>query len=465
MKKGVIFILAAAAMTLNSCGLYSKYEKQTSVDESLYGDVVTRAEAAHAGGYVDSLTLGNVSWRDLFVDPKLKALIELGLENNSDLKMARLNIESAEAQMRAARLAYLPSLNIAAQLTGSGLMDSSRPVKSYSAPLSASWEFDLFGGLTNTKRATGMLLVQQELLAQSAQTQIVAAIANLYYTISMLEQQIKIAYITEKSWEQSYEVAKSMKQAGMMNQAGLSQIEASLYSVKMASVTLGENLTISQNAMCSLLAVAPRQIEGGELCDVELPISLQLGVPVQMLSSRPDVMAAEAALAASFYSRNVARSAFYPKLSLTGSATWTNLLGSVIVDPAEFIYSVVGSAVQPIFNRGLTRAQLEVAKNNLEITRIAFEQQLLDAGIEVNNAYKSLITAQSNAELYAQQIEALNIAAESTSLMMKHGSTTYLEVLTAQQTLFSAQLAQVGNRYDQMQGVISLYKALGGGRF
>ncbi len=200
------------------------------------------------------------------------------------------------------------------------------------------------------------------------------------------------------------------------------------------------------------------------MMDITIPESIEIGVPMQMLSSRPDVMAAESALAASFYSRNVARSSFYPSITLTGAGGWSNALGSIILDPAEAIYSVVGDLVQPIFTRGLNRAQLVAAKSQLESSRLAFEQTLLDSGIEVNDALTELVSTKAKSILYLSQVERLEVAAASTALMMKHGSTTYLEVLTAQQSLYNSQLNLVSNRFDQMQSMITLYTALGGGR-
>ncbi len=453
-----MFVSAALSLVLSSCGVYNKYENQTSVADDLYGNVATPY------GATEGEMLGDVSWRELFSDDKLQALIEQALESNADLKIAKMRIEDAETSLMSSRLAYLPSLALAPTGSVSGNVEGGAAYKSYTLPLAASWDVDIFGELTNKKMLAATQLDQQRYATQATQIEIVAAVANLYYTISMLDAQREIAMATRDSWDESYRVAQSMMSAGMMNSAGLSQIEAGLYSVRMAVVNIESSLMKSQNALCGVLAIAPQMIECNELTDLVMPESINIGVPLSMLSSRPDVMAAESALAASFYSENIARSSFYPSITLTGVTGWSNE-GVTLSNPATMIYNLVGELVQPIFTKGLNRAQLKIAKSQAEQSRITFEQKLLDAGVEVNDALTDLISSQQNSELYTNQVSALSEASRSTSLMMQHGSTTYLEVLTAQQSLFNAQLGQVTNRFDQMQSFIALYKSLGGGRF
>ncbi|MFI3289964.1 MAG: TolC family protein [Rikenellaceae bacterium] len=457
MKNGIIVLTVALSLTLSSCGLYSKYDKTTQVDENLYGN------AGYDVGD-NSSTLGNMSWRELFTDKKLQSLIEQGLENNTNLQSAILSVEAAKASLAASRLAYLPSVALSGEGTSSGLISGGASTEYFTAVAAVSWEIDIFGKLTNQKLQSKMLFEQQLYVVQAVRSQVVSSIATLYYTLSMLDEQIAIARATELSWSESVEAAKVMKEAGFMNEAGLAQLEASYLSVKSAVLDLEVARKKSENALCGLLAITPQTITTSPLSDVTTPESISVGVPLQMLSSRPDVMAAESALAASFYSRNVARSSFYPSLNLTGAAGWTNYLGSVIVDPAEAIYSIVGELIQPIFTRGLNRAQLIAAKSQFEKSRLAFEQSLIDSGIEVNDAFITLNNTKAKAQLYASQVERLEVAASSTALMMTHGTTTYLEVLTAQQTLYNSQLQLVANRFDQMQSLITLYTALGGGR-
>ncbi len=459
MKKGILVLPVALSLTLSSCGLYSKYDKATEVDTNLYGDIASNPTVN------TSNSIGDLSWDEVFTDPLLQSLIEQGLTNNTNMQSALLNVEAAKAALTASRLAYLPSVALNGDGTTGGLISGGASTETFTVTGVASWEIDLFGKLTNTKLRSKMILEQHEYVAQAVRSQVVSGVATLYYTIAMLDEQIEVASRTERSWSKSIETAKVMKEAGMMNEAGVAQLEASYISIMAALNDLQVAREKSNNALCSLLATTPKRVDTSALPDVDLPAKMAIGVPMQMLSSRPDVMAAESALAASFYSRNIARSSFYPSLSLTGAAGWTNSVGGVVLDPAEAIYNVIGNLVQPVFSRGLNRAQLAAAKSQLEQSRLAFEQTLLDSGIEVNDALTDLMNAETKSTLYANQVERLEVAANSTELMMRYGTTTYLEVLTAQQTLYNAQLQQVSNRFDQMQSLITLYTALGGGRF
>ncbi len=460
MKK--ILLALTAALAISSCGLYSKYEGKSSVSENLYGSQSDQATKLLSADTTNMM--GNISWREIFTDVKLQRLIEQALEKNTNVRTAVLNVENAETALKTARLAYVPSLAVSASGSISGLLDGGAATKTYAVPLTASWEVDIFGRLRNDKERAKMVAEQTVFVEQAVRAGVVSAVANLYYTLSMLDSQIEITKSTVKSWGESVTTARAMKEAGYMNEAGVAQIEAGLLGVESGLSSLTEARKEAENAMCSLLATTPQGVVVSPLSAVVMPEKISLGVPLQLISSRPDVMAAEAALAASFYSENMARASFYPSISLSGTLGWTNDIG-VIVNPAEFIYSAVASLVQPIFSRGLNRAQLNIAKNTFEQSRLAFEQTLLDSGIEVNNALSKLYYANDRAKNYTEQVRMLSRAEQSTKLLMEHGNTTYLEVLTAQQTLYNAELQRVNNLYDQVSGMVSLYGALGGGRF
>ncbi|MFI3269781.1 MAG: TolC family protein [Rikenellaceae bacterium] len=460
MKK--ILLALTAAVALSSCGLYSKYEGQGAVSENLYGS--RSDEATKLLSRDTTNMMGNISWREIFTDVKLQRLIEQALEKNTNVRTAVLNVENAQTALKTARLAYMPSLAVSATGSVSGLLEGGGATKTYTVPLSAAWEVDIFGKLRNDKERAKMVAEQTVFVEQAVRAGVVSAVANLYYTLSLLDGQIEITTQTMKSWGESVTTAKAMKEAGYLNEAGVAQIEAGLLGVESGLSSLKEARKEAENALCSILATTPQSITVAPLNRVAIPERLSVGVPLQLLSSRPDVMAAEAALAASFYSENMARAAFYPSISLSGTLGWTNDIG-VVVNPAEFIYSAVGSLVQPIFTRGLTRAQLDIAKRTFEQSRMSFEQTLLDSGIEVNSALAKLSYANGRAGNYTEQVRMLSRAEQSTKLLMEHGSTTYLEVLTAQQTLYSAQLQRVNNLYEQISAMVSLYSALGGGRF
>ena len=449
MKK-ILIVCLAAAMT--SCGIYKNYQRPDVVTDGLYGTAET----------ADSTTLGDISWQEMFTDPQLQALIDLALTNNTDLQSALWRVKEAEATLKSARLAYLPSFNFAPQGTISSF-DNGAASKTYSIPVTASWQIDIFGGLTNAKRKAKALYLQSREYQQAVRTQLIASVANLYYTLLMLDSQYEVTKETAAKWEESVRTMREMKAAGMTNEAGVAQYEGSYYGIVASLNDIEYSIRETENSLCSVLGEVPHEIVRGRLDEQQLPDNLAVGVPVQMLSNRPDIRQAEYSLMQSFYATNAARSALYPSITLSGSAGWTNNAG-VITNPGKLLLSAAGSLLQPIFNANANRANLKIAKAQQEESKLAFQQALLNAGAEVNNALTQCQTARAKTDLRIKQIEAMERAVESTELLMQHSSTTYLEVLTAQQSLLSAQLSQIADQFDEIQGVVNLYQALGGGR-
>lgn len=453
MKRQII-IVAVAALTLSSCGIYTKYQPAADVPEQLFGDDGTAAD-----------TLGNIGtfgWREFFTDSQLQELLEQGLRNNTDLQSAHWRVEEARASLGAARLAYLPSFALAPQGTVNSF-DGGKAVTTYSLPVTAAWEIDIFGRLTNAKQRAKALYAQSREYELAVKTQLIANMANAYYTLLMLDAQLRISEETEVKWKESVRAMKALKDAGLGNEAGLAQTEATYYSICTAVYDLKEQISQVENSLCLMLGETPQTIRRGSLEGQVIPQDLPVGIPLQLLANRPDVKSAELGLAQAFYATNEVRAAFYPMITLSGSAGWTNNAG-VILNPGKLLLSAVGSLTQPLFNKGQNVARLKIAKAQQEEAKLAFTQALLNAGAEVNNALKQNQTARNKAGLYTRQIASLERAVASTRLLMRHGSSTYLEVLTAQQTLLTAQLTQVSNRFQEIQGVVNLYQSLGGGR-
>ena len=452
MKK--IIVLTTATALLSSCGIYTKYQPAETTPDNLYGEEVA---------VDDTTNFGNVNWRELFTDPQLQALIEQGLQNNTDLRSAQLQIEEAEAALMSAKLAFLPSFALSPQGTISSF-DGGKATKTYTLPVTASWELDIFGRLRNAKQQAKALYAQSKDYQQAVRTQLIAGIANVYYTLLMLDEQLAISQQTEEAWKETVASTRALMDAGLANEAATSQMEAAYYSVQTSILDLKEQINQVENSLALLLAETPRRYERGKLADQRLPEDVAVGVPMQMLSNRPDVRAAERSLEQAFYATNQARAAFYPSIVLSGSAGWTNSAGSMIVNPGKFLASAVGSLTQPSFNKGQIMAQYRIAKAQQEEASLSFQQALLNAGSEVNDALVACQTSKAKTLLFEKQIQSLEKALESTSLLMEHGTTTYLEVLTARQSLLSAQLSQTANRFTEIQSVINLYQALGGGR-
>ena len=453
MKTYHSIYMAACAALLSSCGIYTTYHPATEVPEQLYGEGCVFSESS---------SIASLHWRELFTDPHLVTLIEQGLANNTDYLAAGLRVQEAEATLLSAKLAYLPSLALAPQGTLSHL-EGHKMTKAYSLPATASWEIDLFGKLRNAKRQSQALLAQSKDYQQAVRSQLIAGIANSYYTLLMLDAQLRIAEQTATSWGESARATHALMQAGMTNEAAVAQMEAAYAQVSASVLDLKDQINQVENSLSLLLAETPHRVQRGTLAGQTWPSSLSVGFPVSLLANRPDVRAAERSLEQAFYATNQARAAFYPSITLSGSAGWTNSAGGMISNPAQFVASAVGSLTQPLFAKGQLTGQLKIAKARQEEASLQFQQTLLQAGAEVNEALVQYQTAQEKRELYAQQVNALQTAYRSTSLLMEHGTTTYLEVLTAQQSLLSAQLTQVANEVTEIQSLIQLYQALGGG--
>ena len=453
MKRYIITAVATAL--LSSCGIYNRYTPVTDVPEDLYGNQVEVTDTIH--------NLGNMDWRNLFTDPYLQSLIQQGLENNTDYRAAQLRVEEAEATLLSAKLAFLPSFTLSPQ-GGVSSFDGAKATWTYSVPVTASWELDIFGRMRNAKKQSQALYAQSKDYQQAVRTQLIASIANTYYTLLMLDEQLSLSEQTAETWKETVASARALMDAGQYDEAGVSQMEATYYSIQTSVLDLKDQINQVENSLALLLAETPHRYERGKLSEQVMPEDFSVGIPLQLLANRPDVRMAEHALEAAFYATNQARSNFYPSITLSGSAGWTNEAGTMIVNPGKFLASAIGSLTQPLFNRGQNIANLKIAKAQQEEAELSFQQTLLSAGSEVNDALTAYQTSRDKADFYEKQIASLHRAEQSTALKMDYGNTTYLEVLTARQTLLSAELEQVANRFAELQSVVNLYQALGGGQ-
>ena len=439
---------AAAVLIMSaSCSFYKEYQRP---DIYFVDSLYRRMEVLP-----DSISSAAISWEQFFTDSLLKMWIHDGLRYNSDLGIARLKVKEAEAALLSARWALLPGASFTAQ---GGLPGS------FSASLNASWETDIFGSLRNTKKKTQAALEQSKAYEHAVQTQLVATIAESYYALLGLDEQLAISRRTLATWEENIRTLDALKRAGKTNEAAVLQAKANKYNVEADVLTLEKKIMEMENSFCALLGMVPMPIERSTLAEQKLPKELSAGVPAEILSRRPDVRQAELQLAQCHYSKNIARAAFYPNISLSGALGWTSGNGNIRIEsPGSIIANLLASLVQPVFGRGANKARLMTAQAQYDQAAYSFRQCLLDAGVEVNNALTMWQTAQKRVEIVKKQIISLQAAVWNTQLLMKHGNTNYLEVLTAQKNLLQAELTETSDRLDEIRGVIGLYHALGGG--
>lgn len=447
-----LIILSLVACQLTGCGIYKQYSRP---------DIDIEAQYRHAENTADTATIASLSWREFFTDTCLQALIEQGLQRNTDLQIALLKTEEAEAVLFNARLSYLPALSLSPQASV-GRYDGNT-TKTYQIAASASWELDIFGKNTNAQRGARAALDGSRDYAQAVRTQLIATIANSYYTLLMLDIQLNIGQQTLDNWEKSISTLEALKRVGKTNDAAVLQARANLMTLESSVLALRKSIADTENSLSALLVLPSQHIARGALAETAFPEYVSVGIPVQLLANRPDVRQAERSLAQAFYATNAARAAFYPTVTLSGTLGWTNSGGGAILNPGHWLLNAIGSLTQPLFNKGTNIANLKIAKAQQEEAKLQFQQSLLDAGKEVNDALVQCQTAKRQIELGEQQVATLHEAVSQTELLMRHSSSTYLEVLTAQQSLLDAQQKLSQYRFDNIQGFINLYHALGGG--
>ena len=456
MKK--IIILMCATALLSSCHIYKSYDRPEDITvEGLYRDTIAGGDTLAA----DTANFGNLPWKEVFTDAQLQTLIEQALTNNADLRSAALTVKQAQAALMSARLAYAPMLALSPQGTVSSF-DKGKATQTYSLPVTASWQIDLFGQLLNPKRKAQVSLKQTQFYEQAVQTQVIANVANMYYTLLMLDRQLQISESTCDILKRNLETVEAMKEAA--NSAAVEQSRTAYAQVLASLPDIRQSIRETENALCLMLNQPAQSIARGTLEQQQLPAEFSTGIPLQLLSNRPDVKAAEMSLAASYYDTNSARAAFYPQITLSGSAGWTNSAGSAIINPGKLLASAIGSLTQPLFYRGANIARLKQAKAQEEQAKIQFQTTLLKAGNEVSNALYQYQMTSDKAISREIQVNSARKAAEDTKELFNLGTSTYLEVLSAEQSYLSAQLSEVADTFDRMQSVISLYQALGGGR-
>ncbi len=448
-------------LLLSSCGLYNKYERPEVIADGIVRDPVAQNGTLQSA---DTTSFGNLPWRQLFTDPQLQVLIEQGLEKNPDLLNAALNVQMVNEALKVARLAFLPSVALSPQGTIATLKtDPSVTTKSYQVPLSASWNVDLFGNLLNAKRSAQMQLIATQDYQTVVKCNIVSGIANLYYTLLMLDRQVEIVTDMEQLTKETWEKMQFMHENRVgYRSTAVQSAEAAYYSVQAQKVDLMRQTREMENSLSLLIGQPAQAIKRGKLADQSLPSTFATGVSIGLLNNRADVHAAEMSLAQCFYDVQQARSRFYPSITITGTGAFTNNNG--MVNPGKLLLSAVGSLVQPIFQHGQIVAGLKVAKMQYEQKYNTWQNTVLKAGNEVSNALVSYNASAEKGELDAKRVAVLKQNVEDTKKLMESSSnTTYLEVISAQSNLLNAEISQVTDDFNKMQAVVNLYQALGGG--
>ena len=452
----------SVALLASSCGVYNKYERPEVNTTGLIRDAVSDVDTL---AVQDTASFGNLPWRSVFTDPQLQVLIEQGLKHNANLQNAILTVEMYETMLQAAKLAFLPSITIGGTNPMGSIAtmytDPSVTTKSYSIPVTASWTLDLFGNILSQKRSTQMKLLGYKDYQMAVRAKVISGIANSYYTLLMLDQQLAIVNEMSEMSKETWEMMKLQYNLGRMRSTSVQSAEAAYLSTLTQANDFRRQIRSAENALCLLIGQAGQQVPRSTLAEQSLPSEFATGVGVALLKNRPDVHNAEMNLAACFHDVQTARSKFYPNITVGFSGAFTNNNGAV--NPGKWLTTLFGSLTQPIFARGSLIAGLKVSKIQYEQAFNTWQNAILSAGNEVSNALVNYNQYDANSKLEAQRIEVLTKNVEDTKALYKSSGSSYLEVLTAQTQLLSAQLNQVTDDFNKMQAVVSLYTALGGG--
>ena len=453
-----LLIIAGFTGLLVSCNMPRHFQGNAVKTDGLYGSFAT----------TDSTNMADQPWHELFREPYVQKLIQEGIDNNPDLQIALQKVLEAEAYFSQSKANLLP--DISAKATGNYIHNpasisptSPSEVSSFQLGVEASWEVDLWGKLRRSKRAAYANLLASDAGKKAVQTRLVASIASVYYTLTGLDEQLMITRHTVKNNIDLVETLKALKESGRVTGAAVVQSEAARYAAEVTIPDLEQQIRETENALCLLLGRVPGPIERGKIDQQTLSSLLQTGVPAQLLHNRPDVMQAEYALRSAFETTNSARAYFYPALTLTASTGFVATDLTKLFDPAAFAANVIASLTQPIFNRKMNTTRLKVAKALQQEALINFRNVLLIAGQEVQNALGSYQSSVQKIALRQLQLDALVKSVDFTKELLTYSSSTYIEVLNAQTNLLSAQLSNINDHLQQLNAVVTLYRALGGG--
>lgn len=452
------------AVTLLSACVTKKYERpKTLSTDNLYRDQAS----------ADSTTIANMPWQTIFKDQKLNALIQKGLDQNLNLKNAIENIVQARATLRQTKLAYYPTLDFDANATRNKQskaalnfpagININTLTTTYKMGLSTSWEADIWGKLSSSKRAALATYLSTDAAKQAVQTQLISDIANNYFLLLSYDKQLEITKSTLESRIKNVEVIKALKEGAIVTGASVVQSEANQHAAEVLIPDLKRSIRETENALNILLGQPSGPIERGVLGEQVIPEKIAIGLPAQLLENRPDVRQAEFDFRTAFETTNMAKTYFYPSLTLTASGGLSTLQLKNFFDQSIF-YSIIGGLTQPIFNQGLNKARLTNAQSRQVQAFNNFQQSLLVAGQEVSNALYAYEMAVEKEDSREKQIEALEKAVDFTQQLLEYSSATnYTDVLTSEQNLLAAQLSGVNDNLQKLQAVVDLYRALGGG--
>jgi len=451
-----VIMFALIIVTISSCKVTRQYKQPSDVvNNKLYRDSSNN----------DTTNIANISWKQIFSDTLLQSLVQEGINNNLDLKVAVARIKTAAANLKQRKLALLPSFDANATASFQRVPSTQFGFpEAYLLDVVTSWEADIWGKLSSAKRAALASLLQSDAYKRAVQTQLVSDIATNYYLLMSYDEQLRITEKTVENRKKEVETIKILKESNVVTGAAVVQSEANRYSVEITIPDLKQNIRETENTLSILLGKNPDTIFRSSLYQQNVITNLAIGVPAQLLANRPDVQQAEFQLRNSFEMVNVARTYFYPSFTITGSTGFSATSLKQLFDPVSFFANITGGLLQPIFDQGINKQRLAVAQANQEEYLNTFKKTILVAGQEVSNALYSYQAAVEKQSLRGNEISFLEKSVDYTKQLLEYSSATnYTDVLTSEQNLLSAQLSSINDKLQQLTAMVNLYRSLGGG--
>ena len=457
-----LLVIPVLAITVQSCFVAKDYQRPEVENEALF-----RTDALPE----DSVSLADVSWREIFTDSLLIGHIDNGLANNTDIRVALQRLVASQAYFKQGKAGYLPTINAGPQVTHQQLSNNSQfgqlfngSITQYEVTGTLAWEADVWGRIRSVKRASEASYLQSVAAHQAVKTQLIVNISSLYFQLLSFDEQLRILEETVENRESSLETTRALKDAGVVTEVAVVQTDAQLYSAKAQLVSMQQNIKLLENTLSVLLGRNAGEIERTSLQHQAVVIDeTKTGYPVQLLRNRPDVMAAEQNLISAFEFTNVAKADFYPRLNISVTGGLQSLELDQLFSVNSLFATIVGGITQPILNGRRIRTEYEVSLTQQEIAFLDFRQSLLDAGKEVSDALYTMQAAEERIELKEQEFNAYETAVDYSEELLNSGLANYLEVLTARQNALNARLQVVDARYTRLNSAVELYRALGGG--
>jgi multidrug efflux system outer membrane protein len=451
--------LAVATLALAACSsLVPEYERPAAPVPPTYPLDVAQANVPGAEAAAD------IDWQRFFADPRLKRLIELALANNRDLRIAVLNIEQARAIYQIRRADELPTVGVGAAASRAAIGNGVATVYSVGFAV-ASYELDLFGRVHDLSEAALSQYFATAETRKAVQISLVSSVANAYLTLIADDEQLRVTRETLATRDESARITKLRFDNGATSELDYRQAESQLESAKAALAQSLRQRSLDENVLRLLVGQAlPDDLPPPLPLDVrQIAVDVPAGLPSELLERRPDIRAAERQLLAANANIGAARAAFYPRITLTANlGTASNDL-SGLFKSGSYAFTGTAQLLQPLFDAGRNQANLDVARANFNIAVAQYERSIQTSFREVADALAGRATLGEQVRAQAAQTNALAIAYRLADLRYRAGAASYLDALDAQRSLFVSQLSLVQTQALQLQNMVALYRALGGG--